>query len=349
MSNSETYSSISKRLFAVLFMSFILLGKLLHLPAKWFSNKIVRYRQNWTNKMLWTFISSLGKRVYLDQPCTYKIKTDQPQTIVSPEYQLSPEQIKSFHENGFLGPITIIPEDEMAVFRRKLEHELNIDSKAFGFKTVRDRHLDAPFILDLFKKPEITELLAQFLGPDILIWRSHVFNKPPGGASIPWHQASTYMLENQKKPILETPNKSILFQLTVWIAVDEATKENGCVEFIPGSHKEMRKITIGKGDKFYAEQFQMDVDTEKEPPVAMPLKPGQCVIFSERCVHGSRPNNTDTRRMGINFRVITPVTSAYKGQKKHFASHHQLTWNLNNWHMVTLRGEDKLQLSKRKG
>lgn len=347
MSDKNNPSFIAK-LSTVLFMSFVLLLKVLHLPSVWFSNRIKRIMDNWTYSMLWTFISSFGTRAYLDQPCTYKIITDQPKTQVDDQFKMSPETIKQFHTNGFLGPFTVLSEEEMSVFRTKLENELETESKAFGFKTVRDRHLDAPFIMDLFRKPEITEVLAQLLGPDILIWRSHVFNKPPGAASIPWHQASTYMLEDYKQPILHTPNKNILFQLTVWIAVDNATLANGCMEFIPGTHNKMRKISVGKGDKFYSSQFAMDVDLEKTKPVAMPLKPGQFVVFSERCVHGSKGNDTDTRRMGINFRAITPETSAYTNQKKHYAAHHQLTWDLKNWRMVTLRGEDRLKLSKTK-
>jgi len=346
--SKDNSTSLMKRLVTIAYLSFVLVVKFLRLPLSWFSERTKRIIQNWTYGMLWAYISSFATRAYLDQPCKYKIITDQPKTIVETDYQLSAEQIKSFHKNGFLGPLTVLSEEEMSVFRKKLENELNIDSKAFGFKTVRDRHLDAPFILNLFKKPEITEVLAQLLGPDILLWRSHVFNKPPGAASIPWHQASTYMLEDYKRPILETPNKNILFQLTVWIAVDEATSENGCMEFIPGRHAKMRKVTIGKGDKFYSSQFDMDVDLDKEKPVSMPLKPGQFVVFSERCVHGSQANNTNTRRMGINFRAITPETSAYKGQSEHYAAHHQLTWDLKNWHMTTLRGEDRLKLSKTK-
>lgn len=344
--NKKKEPSFMEKLITVIFMSYILLLKALHLPSKWFSNRIKRIMDNWTYRMLWTYISSFGTRAYLDQPCEYKIITDKPKTAVEDKFKLPSEKIKEFHTKGFLGPFTAISEEEMSVFRTRLEKELDISSKAFGFKTVRDRHLDAPFIMDLFSKPEITEVLAQLLGPDILLWRSHVFNKPPGGALIPWHQASTYMLEDYKQPILHTPNKNTLFQLTVWIAVDESTLENGCIEFIPGSHSQMRKISIGKGEKFYSSQFEMDVDLEKNKPVPMPLKPGQFVVFSERCVHGSKANNTNNRRMGINFRAITPETSAYKDQSEHYAAHHQLTWDLKNWHMVTLRGEDRFKLSK---
>lgn len=338
---------LKEKLITTLFMSFILIIKIFHLPSKWFSNRAQQVKNNWTYSMLWTYISSFATKAYLDQPCEYNVVTDQPKTIVDDQFKLSSNKIKEFHKNGFLGPLTVMTENEMAEFRTKLEKELTIDSKTFGFKTVRDRHLDAPFIMEMFKKPEITEVLAQLLSPDILIWRSHVFNKLPGAPPIPWHQESTYMSEDYKQPILHPKNKNDLFQLTVWIAIDAATPENGCIQFIKGSHTKMRKITIDKGEKFYSAQFAMDIDLKKSKVISMPLKPGQFVVFCERCVHGSRGNLSDKRRMGITFRAITTETSAYSNQNKHYAAHHQLTWDLKNWKIMTLRGEDTFNLSKR--
>lgn len=340
-------SSFKERFIRCIVLSYILIVKLLGLPSKWFSRKIKRTMDHWTASMLWTYISSFGKRAYMDQPCTYNIVTDQPKTKVDPKYALTPEQIKSFHEDGFLGHLTAVSEEEMAEIRSKIEKELAKDSKAFGIKTVRDRHLDAPYLMELFKSPAITEALAQLLGPDILIWRSQVFNQEPGAPAIAWHQASTYMLEDYKRPILNPKNRDDLFQLTVWIAIDNATTENGCMQFIRGSHDKIRKIKLGTGSSFYNANFELDMEIDPEKIVSMELRPGQFVILSERCVHGSPGNQSDKRRMGINFRAILPSTSVYEGQEQHSAFHLGKTWDLKNWGVATLRGEDKYQLSKR--
>lgn len=297
--------------------------------------------------MLWTFISSLGTKAYMDQPCSYKQVTDQPKAQVDEAYKLTPEQIESFHKNGFLGPLTAVSEAEMAIFQNRLESELEMESKAFGMKTVRDRHLDAPFIFDLFSQPAITEVLAQLLGPDLLMWRSQVFNQMPGAPPITWHQASTYMLEDYKQPILNPKNRNDLFQLTVWIAVDDANMGNGCMQFIPGTHDEICKVRLQTDNQFYKAKFEMDREINPDDAVAMPLKPGQFVVFSERCIHGNPGNRSENRRMGINFRAITTSTSVYSGQDKHYATHLDTSWDLKNWGVVTLRGEDKHQLSKR--
>lgn len=344
----NTGNSLKSRLIRCAFFSYVLLTKMLFLPSSWFSPRVQQVKNNWTKGMLWTFISSLGTKAYMDQPCRYKKVTNQPKAQVDERYRLSPEQIESFHKNGFLGPLTAVSEAEMAIFQNRLESELEMESKAFGIKTVRDRHLDAPFIFDLFSQPAITEVLAQLLGPDLLMWRSQVFNQLPGAPPITWHQASTYMLEDYKRPILNPDDRNDLFQLTVWIAVDDANLGNGCMQFIPGTHDKIRKVKLRTDNQFYRAKFEMDEKINPDDAVAMPLRPGQFVVFSERCIHGNPGNRSANRRMGINFRAITTSTSVYAGQEKHYATHLDTSWDLKNWGVVSLRGEDKYRLSKHK-
>ena len=70
-------------------------------------------------------------------------------------------------------------------------------------------------------------MIEPFLGPDIALWSSHFICKPPGhGRAAPWHEDSNYwrgMLEPQEV-------------ITVWLAIDESSRENGCMRVIPGSH-----------------------------------------------------------------------------------------------------------------
>ncbi|HMQ59806.1 MAG TPA: phytanoyl-CoA dioxygenase family protein [Flavilitoribacter sp.] len=281
----------------------------------------------------------------MDQPCRFRFKSTEPKTIVEGEYKMSREELEEFYRKGYSRPYTAVSEEEMKEFEKEIVTQLAQESKAFGINTVRDRHLDAPFLLNLFRHPAITERLAQLLGPDLLIWRSQVFNQEAGAPPITWHQASTYMLEDFKRPILKPRNKNELFQLTVWIAVDNATVENGCIRFIPGTHDRIRKIHIGGKNKFYQAAFHLDVGENPEMEYR-PLRPGQFVIFSERTIHGNAGNRTDSRRMGINFRAITTDTSVYSGVDKHYAQHLKTTWDLKNWGVIQLRGKDEYKLSK---
>ena len=81
------------------------------------------------------------------------------------------------------------------------------------------------------KHPAITERCAQLLGPDLLVWRSQYFYKGPKSPAIQWHQASTFMVEDYQDPGIFPPDRSEIFQLTVWVAIDDATPERGCLQF----------------------------------------------------------------------------------------------------------------------
>lgn len=325
----------------------LIAAKLLGVPTSKLPKKLHRVYDNWSLPMLWMYVKSLGTRIYMDQPCKLKVKSFESKAKVDEKFALTDEQIRSFYKNGFIGPLTACSEEEMAAIRDEMVGVMNRESEAFGQKTVRDRHLDSPTIMDLFTRPTLTEPLAQLLGPDLQIWRSQFFNQEPGAPPITWHQASTYMLEDYKRPILQPEDSSELFQLTTWIALDEANIENGCLHFVPGSHDSIKTIRVGGKTAFYGAYFEMDYKVDESKVVPMELKPGQFVIFSERCIHGSPGNKSkDKRRCGINFRTITPSTKVYHGQESHYALHLKEKWDLKNWGVVTLRGEDKNGLNK---
>jgi non-haem Fe2+, alpha-ketoglutarate-dependent halogenase len=349
MSQKSSSSSPSnlKRFITVFFVFLALVAQVFRLPESLFPKQVRKLMQGWTTPMLWLYVKSLGTRIYFDQPCTFQVKSYEPKCEVEEPYRLTPEEIRSFYDNGFTGPLTAISEEEMLGLQEELMAELASESKTYGFASVRDRHLDSPTIAKLFSNPAITESLAQLLGPDILIWRSQFFNKEPGAPPISWHQASTYMLEDYKRPILIPQDTSELFQLTVWIAVDEATVENGCVHFIKGTHDRIRTIGVGGKDAFYKINYNIDFEPDPEDIVPVELRPGQFVIFSERCLHGSPGNQSkDKRRCGINFRAITPTTQVYKDRTSYSTVTLEQEWDLTNWGVYVLRGEDRVGLNK---
>ena len=274
-------------------------------------------------------------------------------------YELTPEEVASFHDNGFIGPFKLCSPEEMAIIRQQIEAEvINTPSSIYGFeKCPRDRHLDARTVYDLCTHPTVRDRLTSLLGPDLLIWRSSFFFKPPGAPATVWHRANVFK-EYVDNPILEVAESDDLFQLTTWIALDEATMENGCVQFIKGSHKEYYKTVITKPDD-QPENFgndkkglmgydvQVDFELDESRLVNMECQPGEFFIFDQRTLHGSPPNTSTKRRMGVNFRAIQPHVRAYghfldDGKIDHFGR----SWDLSRWGCVVLSGEDKLGVNK---
>lgn len=332
----------------VLVLAALLPYKVLRLPPSLLPKGLRNFVQFWSVRMMWVYVSSFGRRAYIDQPCVLKDPpTFQPRAEpIDEANRMSEEEIRRFYERGVGGPYRAISEAEMREFSRMLDEELERESKAFGRKTVRDRHLDMPELFELFSRPAIVDRLAQLLGPDLILWRSQVFNQMPGAPPITWHQATTYMLEDYQRPVLEPEDIDHLFQLTVWIAVDEATIENGCMQFLPGTHRgRTRTLTLDGKDGFYAAHFELDRFTDAEV-LPMELKPGEFIIFSERTIHGSPGNRSNRRRLGVNFRTVLPSTRIYRDQSQHYAMHLQETWELDRWGVLVLRGQDRYGYNK---
>lgn len=319
----------------------------------------------WDSTMLWTFILSFGRRVFMDQNCILKDPpTFKPLIKTKPEWQFTEQDIKNFYENGFIGPITLWTPEEMVEIKRKVDSVLERKSAVYpqAENQLRDRYIDAAEFWEVISMPQLKERLAQFLGEDLLVWRSQIFNKMPGGPEITWHQASTYMAEQRIKATLEPAKLDELFQLTTWIAIDDAFFGNGCMHFLKGTHRKMWTMTkggeglvgnppevaktiAGLGRFAKSQGLTLEVPITQDMIVPMPLKSGQCVIFTERCIHGSPPNTSDKRRFGFVFRTIKPDTQVYRAEKIHEVTYLRETYNLENWGCAVLRGEDKFHLN----
>jgi len=322
-----------------------------------FPYKLRELARSWDSAMIWSFILSFGTRVYSDQNCILKDPPNfKPLVQTKPEVQFTEEQIRNFYRDGFIGPITLWTPEEMKEIRERVLSVTKRPSAVYpkAANHLRDRYLDAPEFWELISAPQIVERLAQLLGPDLMIWRSQIFNKNPGDPEITWHQASTYMSEQRYKAVLEPKDINHLFQLTTWIAIDDADYGNGCMHFVKGSQRrvwtlklnssgegftnnpsELARVIAGKG-RFALGTFSLDTPINDQNIVPMPLKAGQCVI-----VHGSPPNTSDRRRFGFVFRTIRTDVQVYREEATHNVSYLSEEYDLANWGCALLRGEDK--------
>jgi hypothetical protein len=121
------------------------------------------------------------------------------------------------------------------------------------------------------------------------------------------------------------------------------TMKKGGTGYI-GNPPEVAKVIGGTG-KFAKANVTLEVPITEDMIVPMPLKSGQCVIFTERCIHGSPPNTSDKRRFGFVFRTIKPDTVVYRDEKVHGVSYLNESYDLKNWGCALLRGEDKFKLN----
>lgn len=132
----------------------------------------------------------------------------------------------------------------------------------------------------------IMNAMAKLFGEQAKVTQDQAILKPPtGGAEKPWHQDMAYGALAYDKPVIG-----------IWIALDPAELDNGCMHVIPRSHMD------GGVPHYVVRDWQLcDTSVAVQRDVAVPLKPGGALIFSGLLHHGTPPNFSAKRRRALQF------------------------------------------------
>ena len=199
-----------------------------------------------------------------------------------------------YNARGYLSGIDIINADEASEHRAQLEHaEQHIGSMHYLAKV----HTILSSPAKLASHPRILDVAEQLIGPDILIYNvTYIIKEANTKSHVSWHQDLTYWG-------LDCDD-----QVSVWLALSDANESSGCMRVIPGSHRLGRQHHIlGENDEnnvLFQNQRVADVDETKA--VAAQLKPGQASFHHGWLLHGSSPNRSVDRRIGLNIQYIAP-------------------------------------------
>ncbi len=225
---------------------------------------------------------------------------------------LNSNEIAGFKENGFAGPFDLsdpslvsrvseIPQEEFELREAKggLQEKHFISPYSKRPLLCANTHLRHQPVLDLGRDANIVAALSQLMAPEILLRRSQFWRKPPNARPVMWHQ------DTHKHRGLGFIN-----EFSAWIALEDATKENGCVWFLKGSSN---GGVVPPADfldrrfqaKFYnSEELEVPEALAKFEAVPMEMKAGQFVLFHQLCFHASGPNKSDRERVGLAFRYL---------------------------------------------
>jgi ectoine hydroxylase-related dioxygenase (phytanoyl-CoA dioxygenase family) len=230
--------------------------------------------------------------------------------------RLSNDQIRFYHENGFLAvtePLTT--PDEIArlvavyddLFRRRVGRETG-DQFDLAGTDEEGKEEALPQILGPSRyAPELTQgllfanaqaLAKQLLGEEAAFGGDHAIFKPAGrGVATPWHQDEAYWDPGLKYN-----------SLSIWIPLQEATVENGCMQFVPGSHKwEVQPHhSIGHDPRIHG--LEIDMEVESATAVPCPLPPGGATFHDSRTLHYTGANTTDVPRRAYILGFGTAAT-----------------------------------------
>lgn len=215
---------------------------------------------------------------------------------------LSPEQIKTYQDQGFLSGLSAFSSQDAAQLRQAVEAlERDHNEGADGFDLSQffrvNGHLVIPLLSNAARTPQILDQVASILGPDLLVWSVELFIKEPGSpAIVSWHQDITYW------GMGETDE-----ELTAWVALSDVSVQAGCMRFIPGSHKgRIVEHNDTFSDNNLLSRGQEIGGINEEDAVHGPLKPGQMSFHHGRTFHASSANGSDDRRIGLAIRYVTP-------------------------------------------
>ena len=216
-----------------------------------------------------------------------------------------PDTIASRYEaDGFYFPVRVISASEAAAgLARVVARERGGEEKRF----LRSKaHLVYRFVDDLARTPAILDCVERILGRDILLWGSGCFVKAPrSGCYVSWHQDLNYWgLDGTG-------------EVTAWLALSASDESNGCMRFVPGSH---RRGPVAHRDSFARDNLlsrgqELGVAVGDDEAVPVCLAPGEISLHHGRMFHASGPNSSPGWRAGLALRYIAPSTRQVVGEK----------------------------------
>lgn len=275
------------------------------------------------------------------------------------------EELEFFQEHGFIGPFKLYEPDEARRILKQMRAKNADRSQAvFNNDVNYDRHFDIPELAHHIGQPDIVRRVSNILGQDINCWRSEFFVKFPGSQGTEWHQVEEYKYTTGKAQLVPTVEReNTPFQLTVWTTFTESNKENGCLKFLPGSHKrwyydESKVPETGGGEYdpmksdtgFFGYNYaDYKVDSrwipDESAAVPMIMEPGEFVVFTAKCVHGSFPNTSKrSTRYAIATRYAQTDVKIYPGLEQF--TEHGGVFDLQRWGCVLVAGEDRFHLNR---
>ncbi|HEY4266139.1 MAG TPA: phytanoyl-CoA dioxygenase family protein [Micropepsaceae bacterium] len=211
--------------------------------------------------------------------------------------RLTAEQVESYGRDGFVSPVRVLTPAAAENCRRELEAMETASGGALRGLNRTKFYLRHPWAHRLATDPAILDGVEDLIGPDILLYQNTVWAKNAGEDSrVSWHQDNTYFGH--------VPCEV----LSVWIALSPSRPESGSMRFLPGSHKFGQlpvRHEVQDGNMLSSGQVT-DIDVSGFEPFATSLAPGEASIHHAFLIHGSPPNATGQRRLGITFVYHSP-------------------------------------------
>lgn len=239
---------------------------------------------------------------------------------LEPTHLLTAEQVAFYQEHGYLAVEAVMPAPEIEVVRGiydRLFHEgrsqadrdyydLNgarAEGKTVAIPQILQPAKYAPALLRTQLVANLKAMMKQLHGATTKMMGDHAINKPPhNAAATPWHQDEAYW-----DPAKEYSS------LSIWVPLQPATKDNGCMHFVPGSHRLEIVPHRPIGGNPLTPGLEVEPGTfDFGSAVGCELPAGGATFHHSRTLHYTPPNNSDDYRrayiaMGSAYERVRPV------------------------------------------
>jgi ectoine hydroxylase-related dioxygenase (phytanoyl-CoA dioxygenase family) len=227
-------------------------------------------------------------------------------------YPLSDEQVAQYQRDGFTQISNVIEPDDLKRLREAVVAAVEAE------KTIRNEGQSRSAYEQIFiqkvnlwrRWPAVAEftlckrfgdLAARLSGQPVRVWHDQaLFKEPREGAKTPWHQDAHYW-----------PHHDRTDQITIWIALSDATIANGCMSFIPGS----QDASVGRIDLANPQDiFDLAPEFRGVKPRTIELRAGSCTYHNGLTFHYAGPNKSEQMREAFAI-LYMPDGTKYDGKK----------------------------------
>lgn len=215
--------------------------------------------------------------------------------------RLSPAQVDQYNTQGYLAfHEPVLPEADFAGLSAEFERILDEQTqRGLRPEAIDKPHFTYPELFQWVLSEPVLDLVEPILGPDIHLFSTHFICKMQGdGRRVPWHEDSAYW-----KNLLDP-----MEVVTVWLAIDESSPENGGMYVVPHSHRDGQMGYSDYEDVNTTESvFPTEIahyqrrDLEAVPIV---LQRNQASLHDSKLIHGSPANTSGRRRCGYTMRFV---------------------------------------------
>ena len=234
------------------------------------------------------------------------------------------EQAAFYREQGYLKFGRIFTQAEMETLGAHVDAMIAALPEGKRPEEMDVPHFQDPGLFRYLADPRVLDVIESLIGPDIVLWSSHFIAKPQGdGKAVPWHTDGAYW--GGRLIPMEV--------ITLWLAVDASTVENGCMRVIPGSHTAYQAALdayqpVDTKKNVFAIRIPPEL-IEEEKTVDLELRVGECHFHDAWTIHGSNPNTSPYRRCGYTMRYM-PAHVVHRPRP-----------GANSHAIYLLRGEDR--------